>query len=74
MKKLLTIAMAAALTLAAAGQASAAALETSGEFRARYWFLATTTPAGPTNAPWISNRTSSTSACGSTWCGRSPRP
>jgi hypothetical protein len=39
MKKLLTIAMAAALTLAAAGQASAAALETSGEFRARYWFL-----------------------------------
>ena len=39
MKKVMTIVMAAALTLAAAGQASAAALETKGEYRGRYWFL-----------------------------------
>ena len=39
MKKLLTIAMAAALTFATAGQASAAPLETGGEYRGRFWFL-----------------------------------
>lgn len=39
MKKLMTIFLAAALVFAVAGQASAAALETSGEIRARGWFL-----------------------------------
>ncbi|HWR97986.1 MAG TPA: hypothetical protein VN317_06145 [Candidatus Methanoperedens sp.] len=38
MKKFMTIILAAALVFAFAGQASAA-LETSGEFRARYWYL-----------------------------------
>ncbi len=38
MKKLMTIVLAAALMFAAAGQAQAA-LETSGEFRARFWNL-----------------------------------
>lgn len=39
MKKLMTGFLAAALLLGAAGQASATALETSGEFRGRYWYL-----------------------------------
>lgn len=39
MKKLMTIFLAAALVFAVAGQASATALETSGEIRARGWFL-----------------------------------
>jgi hypothetical protein len=39
MKKLMTVFLAAALSLAVAGQASAAALETSGEFRVRGWML-----------------------------------
>lgn len=39
MKKLMTVFLAAALVFAVAGQASAAALETKGEFRARYWWL-----------------------------------
>jgi len=39
MKKILTIALAAAMMFAAAGQASAVPLETGGEYRARYWFL-----------------------------------
>jgi len=39
MKKLTTIFLAAALVFAVAGQASATALETSGEFRARFWYL-----------------------------------
>jgi hypothetical protein len=39
MKKLTTVFLAAALVFAVAGQASAAALETSGEYRGRYWFL-----------------------------------
>ena len=37
MKKLMTIGLAAAMMFAMAGKASATALETSGEFRARYW-------------------------------------
>lgn len=39
MKKFMTIVLAAALVFAAAGQASAAALETSGEYRGRFWYL-----------------------------------
>ena len=39
MKKLFTIAVAATMMCAAASQASAAALETSGQFRGRYWYL-----------------------------------
>jgi hypothetical protein len=39
MKKLLTIAVAVALSVAAAGQVQAAAPEMKGEFRARYWYL-----------------------------------
>jgi len=39
MKKLMTGFLAAGLIFAVAGQASAAALETSGEYRGRYWFL-----------------------------------
>ena len=39
MKKLITIGLAAALTFAVAHQASATALETSGEYRARLWQL-----------------------------------
>ena len=39
MKKLMTIGLAAALVFTVAGQATATALETSGEFRARSWYL-----------------------------------
>ncbi|MHB8834902.1 MAG: alginate export family protein [Candidatus Methylomirabilia bacterium] len=39
MKKLMTVFLAAALSFAVAGQASATALETSGEFRVRGWML-----------------------------------
>ena len=39
MKKMMTIGLAAAMMFATAGQASATALETSGEYRARYWML-----------------------------------
>ena len=39
MKKFMTIVLAAALVFAVAGQASAAALETSGEYRGRFWYL-----------------------------------
>lgn len=39
MKKFMTIVLAAALVFAVAGQASATALETSGEFRGRFWYL-----------------------------------
>ncbi len=39
MKKLMTIGLAATLVFAAVGQASATALETKGEYRARYWYL-----------------------------------
>lgn len=39
MKKLMTVFLAAALVFAFAGQASATALETSGEIRARAWYL-----------------------------------
>lgn len=38
MKKFTTIILAAALVFAVAGQVSASTLETSGEFRARYWY------------------------------------
>ena len=39
MKKFTTIILAAALVFAVAGQASAAALETTGEYRGRFWYL-----------------------------------
>jgi len=39
MKKLMTVFLAAALVFAVAGQASATALETSGELRVRSWYL-----------------------------------
>jgi hypothetical protein len=39
MKKAMTVLLAAALVFAAAGQASATALETSGEYRGRFWYL-----------------------------------
>lgn len=39
MKKLFTSFLSAALVVAAAGQVSATALETSGEIRARFWYL-----------------------------------
>lgn len=39
MKKFMTMVLAAALVFAAAGQASATALETSGEYRGRFWYL-----------------------------------
>lgn len=51
MKKLLTIAVAAVLMFAAAGQAQAA-LETSGEFRARYWNLGNYLKDGATAEFW----------------------
>lgn len=43
MKKLITIGMAAALMFATVGQASATALETSGVYRARYWYISNPT-------------------------------
>lgn len=39
MKKMMTVVLAAVLAFATAGQASASTLETSGEFRGRYWYL-----------------------------------
>lgn len=39
MKKFMTTVLAAALVFAAAGQASATALETSGEYRGRFWYM-----------------------------------
>jgi hypothetical protein len=46
MKKLMTLFLAAGLMFAVAGQASAAPLETSGEYRGRYWFLSNYNYAG----------------------------
>ena len=55
MKKLLTIGFAAAMMFAMAGKASATPLETSGELRARYWFLGNYVASG-TNAEWWDSR------------------
>jgi hypothetical protein len=60
MKKLLTIVMAAAVLFAVAGQASAAALETKTEFRARYWYtdkyFQTLNPAADNKVEWWDQR------------------
>jgi hypothetical protein len=52
MKKLFTIVVAAALMFAAAGQVQATALETSGEFRARFWNLGDYLTGGENQEFW----------------------
>ena len=54
MKKLMTIGLAAAMMFAMAGKASATALETSGEFRARYWALGNYFESGKSAEFWDS--------------------
>ena len=54
MKKLITIGLAAAMMFAMAGQASATALETSGEFRARLWMLGDYVADGKNTEYWDS--------------------
>lgn len=52
MKKFMTIALAAALMFAVVGKASATALETSGEFRARGWYLSNYFQSGKNTEFW----------------------
>lgn len=54
MKKLLTIGLAAAVLFTFAGQAKATALETSGEFRGRYWYLGDYFQSGKNSEFWDS--------------------
>ena len=54
MKKLMTIGLAAAMMFAMAGKASATALETSGELRARYWTLGNYFETGKSSEFWDS--------------------
>lgn len=54
MKKFLTIGLAAAMMFAMAGKASATPLETSGEMRARYWFLGNYFESGKNTEFWDS--------------------
>ena len=54
MKKLTTVFLAAALVFAVASQASATPLETSGEFRARYWMLSNYFESGKNSEFWDS--------------------
>jgi len=54
MKKLMTIGLAAAMMFAMAGKASATALETSGELRARYWALGNYFETGKSSEFWDS--------------------
>jgi hypothetical protein len=54
MKKLMTIGLAAAMMFAMAGKAAATPLETSGELRARYWFLNNYFESGKNSEFWDS--------------------
>ncbi|HEY6000141.1 MAG TPA: alginate export family protein [bacterium] len=60
MKKFMTITLAAAIMFAVAGQASAAALETKAEFRARYWYtdkyFQTINPKADNQVEWWDQR------------------